>query len=73
MELSELRPLLLVSTPSREVLKISRVTGSRVTAELVYPLPGRTTIRAYGPEEVASWSPASDRMVDRYEEAWGLS
>jgi hypothetical protein len=72
MELSELRPLLLVSTPAHEVLKVSEVYSLWATAELVYPIPPRTTVRSYRAGEVASWRPASDRMVARYEEAWGL-
>jgi hypothetical protein len=77
MELNELQEHLLVQTPANEVLKVSNIypptesgTGY-VTATLVYPIPGRTTVRSYLPDQVARWREPTDAIIAKYEIAWG--
>lgn len=72
MNITELVPRLLVQTPDLEILKVSSIYERHVTAEVVYPVPGRTTVRTYLPEQIARWKPPSKGMVTKYEWAWGL-
>lgn len=68
-----LRPNSLWRTPAREVVQVSTVYGpDRVTATLVYPIPGRTTVRSYSAADVARWTEPSDALIARYEIAWGF-
>jgi hypothetical protein len=64
---------LLVQTPKNEVLKVSTVYPTYVTAEVVYPVPNRTTVRSYTLDQVSEWREPSSVMVGKYERAWGLS
>lgn len=73
MDLSDLKTNLLVQTREGEVLKVSTVYERSVTAELVYPVPTRTAVRTYLPEEVAKWRTPSRVMLNRYDDAWGRS
>lgn len=72
MERSELSPLLIVSDPEdRCLLKISRVAPSEpVTAEVVLPVPQRTTVQSYTDEEITRWSPPTDQQYRDYLDAW---
>lgn len=72
MELTDLGPNLLVQTPENVVLKISTVYPNRVTAQIVFPVPGRTAVRSYLPEQIATWREPSTVMVHKYEDAWGF-
>ena len=72
MKLTDLRTGLLVATPKREVLQVSTVYKAYATAQVVYPKPGRTTVREYGADEVATWTEPSDALIARYEIAWGF-
>lgn len=73
MRIDELQSLLLVTTPSNEVLKVSHVYDTTVTAEVVYPLPPRTQVRTLTAEDIDNLRPCSDRMQAKYEAAWGVS
>lgn len=71
--MTELEQGLLVQTPDHQVLKVSTVYDTGVTAQLVYPLPGRTTVREYTVGQVATWRDPSPQMLASYERAWGLA
>lgn len=73
MKLEELHPNLLVQTPDRRVLKVSTIYETRVTAQVVYPIPGRTTVQEFTADEVELWREPSSQMIHRYEDAWGFS
>lgn len=73
MNLTDLGPNLLVQTPENEVLKISTVYPTYVTAQVVYPIPGRTAVRTCLLEEIAKWREPSDYMLGKYERAWGYA
>lgn len=70
MDMSDLRSNLLVQTPENEVLKVSTVYDTRVTVQVVYPAPARTTVRTCLPEEVAKWMEPSGVMLNKYERSW---
>lgn len=70
----DLQRNLLVQTPANEVLKVSEFyDDGRVSAQLVYPVPPRTTVRFYTPDQVATWRVVSDVLLGKYERAWGFS
>lgn len=71
MDISDLCPSLLVQTPKNEVLRVSTIYPDRVTAQVVYPVPGRTAVRTYRRAEVASWNQPTSALLARYEIAWG--
>lgn len=72
MNIAELQPLLLVQSGG-EVLKVSTIRSGTVTAEVVYPLQPRTTVREYTAEQVeTNWKEPSKRMITNYERAWGV-
>ena len=69
MKVQELVPILLVQS-GRELLKVSTIYhDNRVSAELVYPAPPRTTVRFYTAAQVESWTPPSRLLLDRYDNA----
>lgn len=70
--ISDLRTGVLWQTPKHEVVKVSTVYPTRVTAEVVYPVPSRTTVREFTAEEVAAWREPTDALFAKYEIAWGL-
>jgi hypothetical protein len=63
----------------RELLRVSNIylpdhregggTGY-VTAQLVYPLPPRTTVRSYTLDQIAAFREPTKRIVTAYERAW---
>lgn len=69
---TDLREGLLMQTPKHEVVQVSTIYDTRVTAEIVYPKPGRTAVRTFTLDEVALWRPVTDAMFARYEIAWGF-
>jgi hypothetical protein len=70
MTITELVPNLVVQE-GRETLKVSTVYGpDRVTAQVVLPVPARTTVRSYSAEQVALWRPVSDTKFAQYASAW---
>lgn len=73
MRISDLRENLLVQTPQREVLKVSTIYDNRVTAQVLYPVPPRTTVCTYTAEEVMGWREPTDAMIRKYEKAWGFA
>jgi hypothetical protein len=73
MQVWDLIPNLLVQTPAREVLKVSTIYPDRVTAQVVYPVPPRTTVREFTLADVATWREPSDVMVSKCERAWGFA
>jgi hypothetical protein len=73
MEMTDLRPNVLVQTPGNQLLKISTIYDTMVTAELVYPVPPRTTVRSYLPAAVKKWREPTDAMVARYDTAWSTA
>ena len=73
MQTWDLVPNLLVQTPRREVLKVSTVYPNRCTAQVVYPVPARTTVREYTVKQIATWREPTRAMLDKYERAWGFT
>lgn len=71
MTISDLHPGVLYQTPKRELVQVSTLYPARVTAQVVYPIPARTTVREYTAEEVAAWKEPTDALFARYEIAWG--
>jgi hypothetical protein len=70
MTIAELVPNLVVQD-GRETLKVSTVYGpERVTAQVVLPIPKRTTVRSYSAEQVADWRPVSTAKYAQYVRAW---
>jgi hypothetical protein len=70
MTIDELRPGLIVQYGS-ETLKVSTIYGpDRVTAQVMMPVPPRTTVRAYNPTQVAKWRPASAQAYNKYCDAY---
>lgn len=61
-------------TKNKEMVKVSTVyeDENRVTAQVVYPVPPRTTVRSYPAADVARWSEPTATQVRRYERAWGF-
>ena len=69
MKVQELEPILLVQS-GRELLKVSTIYhDNRVSAELVYPVQPRTTVRFYNAAEVEGWTPPSKLLLDHYDNA----
>ena len=68
---ADLHPLLLIQQ-ARNVYKVSTLYTHGFTAELVYPVPRRTTVRMFPYDALVSlnFTTASDTMVARYEAAW---
>lgn len=64
---------LLVQTPDREVLKISEFYDATLTAQVLYPIPPRTTVRHYTYAEADNFQEPSAAMLKRYEDAWGFT
>lgn len=71
MDIADLRQLQLVQTPDRRILKVSNIYESRVTAEQVYPIPGRTSVSGYVADEVTNWREPTGALIAKYEIAWG--
>jgi len=71
MRMSDLVEHLVVSSGHGELVKVSTIYPDRyVTAEVVYPIPPRTTVRAYGPDAIDQWRPCSTAQYRRYVKAW---
>ena len=69
MKVNELHPILLVQS-GRELLKVSTIYhDNRVSAELVYPVQPRTTMRFYSAAEVEAWKPPSKILLNHYDDA----
>jgi hypothetical protein len=72
VNITELKPGLLVQD-GRKVFKVSSVYENRATLQQVLPVPPRTLVRTYCAEDLDLFvKPATDTMVARYEQAWGL-
>ncbi len=72
MDVTELFENKLVQTRKNEVLKVSTIySPTRVTAQVVYPIPGRTTVRTCTAQEVEGWREPTDAIMAKYEIAWG--
>lgn len=72
MDTTDLQLNLLVQD-GRELLKISEIySPERVSAQIVYPMPPRTTVRYYNAGQIAGWREPSTQLVARYEKAWGF-
>jgi hypothetical protein len=72
--MEEVREGQLVQTDEKDakVLKVSTIySPTLVTAEVVYPVPGRTTVREYTDADVRKWREPSQAIIARYEIAWG--
>ena len=72
MRLDDLQPNLLVQTPLNEVLKVSTLLDGGATAQVLFPVPPRTTVRTYSEADIANWREPSAAMIKRYEKAWGF-
>ena len=72
MEIADLKPNLLVQTPQRQVLKISTIYDeNRVSAQIVYPVPTRTSVEYFNATDVSTWREPTKAMLNRYDEAYG--
>lgn len=72
METTELQLNLLVQD-GRELLKVSEIySQDRVSAQVLYPMPPRTTVRYYSARQVAGWREPTNQLVAQYEKAWGF-
>ena len=69
-----MKPNTLWITGDGEMVKISThyIDEARITAQVVYPVPPRTTVRSYALPEAAQWKSPSAAQVRRYERAWGF-
>lgn len=65
MKLEELQPQQVVQD-GRLLLKVSRIRGDAVTAQVIYPLPGRATVRAYGRDQIARFTHPADGILAAY-------
>lgn len=72
MDISDLRMNQLVRN-GRELLKVGTVySDDLVSAQVVYPIPPRTTVRFYTAAEAAAWGRPSAQLVHKYDDAWGF-
>ena len=61
----------LVVQDGRTVLQVSTIYERYVTAQVVYPVPPRTTVRSYTAEHIAArWKPVSKLNYQRYVDAY---
>lgn len=69
-----MKPNTLWITADGEMVKISThyIDEARITAQVVYPVPPRTTVRSYTLSEAALWKSPSTAQVRKYERAWGF-
>lgn len=71
MNISDITPGLIVQNGG-ETLKVSTIyNDNHVTAQVVLPVPKRTTVKHYTAFDVGGWRPVSDMIFDRYERAYG--
>lgn len=72
MEISDLKQNLIVRDDSRkETLKVSTIySPTRVTAQVVFPVPQRTTVREYTGEQVQAWREVTEREFNQYDQAY---
>ena len=70
MNIEDLRPNLIVQD-GRETLKVSTIySDNHVTAQVVLPVPLRTTVRHYDAFAVGGWRAVSDKKYADYEAAY---
>lgn len=69
-----IKPNTLWMTTDREMVKVSTIYSAedRITGQVVYPVPPRTTVRSYSLVEVSQWKQPSTAQVRKYERAWGF-
>lgn len=71
MNIEDMKPGGLVAD-GRTLLKVSSVYNEYITAQVVFPLPPRTTVRSYTAEQITLlFSEPSDALIERADEAWG--
>lgn len=71
MDIEELFPHRLVAYGST-LLKVSSIYNGYITAQVVYPVPPRTTVRAYLPQQIMGFKEPGNTLVERYERAYRL-
>lgn len=61
-------------TAEKEMVKVSNhyTDEGRITAQVVYPVSPRTTVRSYTLSEAALWKSPSAAQMRKYERAWGF-
>jgi len=70
MKINELRPNQLVCD-GNTLIKISNVHDSEVTAQVLFPVPPRTTVRTYTAEQVwMLFREPGHRILTQYERAY---
>lgn len=70
MKVGELTPLLIVKD-GRETLKVSEIySPNHVSAEVVVPVPARTSVRHYTAEDVERWRTVTTKEYRRYNRLW---
>jgi hypothetical protein len=69
-----LQPNTLWMTADNEMVKLSTVYADegRVTAQVVLPVPPRTTVRSYTLAAAAAWKSPSTAQIRKYNRAWGF-
>ena len=77
MNLTDLKEHLLVQDRHNTLLKINTIYNrDHVTAQVVYEngaVPERTKVRSYTAKAVAKWKPASKTLINKSDDAWGLT
>lgn len=68
--ITELAPLLLMQRGG-ELYKVSTLYEDRFTAELIYPMPPRTTVRSFPLDERSLFCEPSTQILNKAEDAWG--
>jgi hypothetical protein len=71
MNIADIRTNQLVQDGDGSLLKVSTVYLHRATAQLVYPVPQRTTVREFTEEQIGCWSEPSDNLIAQYDAAYG--
>lgn len=64
--------LLVQRGQSRELYKVSTVYADRFTAQLVLPVPPRTTVVTFPFTDLPKFQHASAQRLHEYEDAYGL-
>lgn len=71
MNSSDIKPRLLIQRRS-QLWQVSDRYDTYFTAQLVYPVPERTTVQMFDYDKAAYFMPPSRQIVRKYEEAYNL-
>jgi hypothetical protein len=64
--------LLVEHLPTRNVYKLSDAYELYFTAQLVYPLPGRTTVNSFAWTEGLDFIDPASKLIKAMDKAWGF-